>query len=145
MNCARWSKAKLPDLVAALHNAQVDFNLVGRIDSVKGGIRNTFETVPDAPVTKFTLELLGGKKSLLINSTNICKGRHRAIADFTGQNGKKHVFNPALEAKCPRRGGRGLVASLGARAVWGTAGSGRLWIPAFQAEHGGFWTLQLGA
>jgi hypothetical protein len=100
----RSSSNPLPDLVAALHNKQVDFNLVGRIDSVKGGIRNTFETVPDAPVTKFTLELQGGKKSLLINSTNICKGKHRAIADFTGQNGKKHVFNPALKAKCGKKG-----------------------------------------
>ena len=33
----RSSSNPLPDLVAALHNEQVDFNLVGRIDSVKGG------------------------------------------------------------------------------------------------------------
>ena len=46
---------------------------VGRIDSVKGGIRNTFDSVPDAPVTKFVLEMQGGKKGLLVNSRNICK------------------------------------------------------------------------
>ena len=100
----RSSSNPLPDLVAALSNSQVDFNLVGRIDSVKGQIRNTFETAPDAPVSSFVLEMQGGKKGLLENSTNLCKGTHKAIADFTGQNGKRHKFNPALEAKCPKAG-----------------------------------------
>jgi hypothetical protein len=97
----RSSSHPLPDLVAALHSGKIDVNLVGRIDSVKGGqIRNTFESVPDAPVTKFTLTMQGGKKGLLVNSTNLCKGTNRAIADFGGQNGKRHLFNPVLEAKC---------------------------------------------
>ena len=97
----RSSSHNLPDVVAALHSGKIDVNLVGRIDSVKGGrIRNTFESVPDAPVTKFTLQLQGGKKGLLVNSTDLCKKTNRAIADFTGQNGKKHVFNPALVPDC---------------------------------------------
>ena len=97
----RSSSHNLPDVVAALHSGKIDVNLVGRIDSVKGGrIRNTFESVPDAPVTSFTLALQGGKKGLLVNSTNLCKSTNKAIADFTGQNGKKSVFNPALEPQC---------------------------------------------
>lgn len=97
----RSSSHKLPDLVAALHSGKVDINLVGRIDSVRNGrIRNTFEAVPDAPVTKFTLEMQGGKKGLLVNSQNICRGKHRAIATFIGQNGKRHEFNPPVKAKC---------------------------------------------
>jgi len=97
----RSSSNPLPDLVAALHNGKIDFNLVGRIDSVRNGrIRNTFDLVPDAPVSKFTLEMQGGKKGLLVNSTNLCKSTNRAIADFRGQNGKRHVFNPALVPKC---------------------------------------------
>ena len=74
----------LPDLVAALHNNQVDFDLVGHVEGVHGGISNTFETVPDAPVTQFTLEMEGGSKGLLENSTNLCAaqpcrgGLHRA-------------------------------------------------------------------
>ncbi len=99
------SEHKLPDLVAALHNAQVDIALVGRIDSVKGGqIRNTFEAVPDAPVTRFTLEMKGGKKGLLVNSTNLCAAKHRAISEFTGQNGKRYDTKPVLSAQC---GGKG--------------------------------------
>ena len=76
----RSSDHELPDLVAALHSPKVDINLVGRIDSLDGRIRSTFEGVPDAPVTKFTLEMQGGQKGLIVNSTNICKGKHQAIA-----------------------------------------------------------------
>jgi hypothetical protein len=104
----RSSSHNLPDLVAALHNNQVDFALDGRIDSVKNGrIRNTFETVPDAPVSKFVLEMQGGKKGLLVNSTNLCKAKNHAISEFTGQNGKLHNTNPVLSAKCGGKGKKG--------------------------------------
>jgi hypothetical protein len=97
----RSSSNPLPDLVATLHSGKIHVNLVGEIDSVKDGqIRNTFALVPDAPVTKFTLTMQGGKKGLLVNSTNLCRSTNRATADFTGQNGKKHVFRPVLKARC---------------------------------------------
>ncbi|HEX3735699.1 MAG TPA: hypothetical protein VHU86_11185 [Solirubrobacterales bacterium] len=100
----RSSSHNLPDLVAALHNGEIDINLDGRIDSVKGGrIRNTFESVPDAPVTSFTLEMQGGEKGLLVNSTDICARPNRAIAAFTGQNGKRHNFHPVLKADCGKK------------------------------------------
>jgi hypothetical protein len=103
----RSSDNELPDLVAALHSSQIDFNLVGRIDSLNGRIRNTFETPPDAPVTKFTLEMQGGQKGLIVNSTNICKGKHRAIAAFKGQNGRRHEFKPVVKAKCGKKAKKG--------------------------------------
>jgi hypothetical protein len=97
----RSSSHNLPDLVAALHSGRIDVNLVGRIDSVKGGrIRNTFDLVPDAPVSSFVLTMQGGKKGLLVNSTNLCRSTNRALADFTGQNGKKRVFEPVVKAQC---------------------------------------------
>jgi hypothetical protein len=98
----RSSEHQLPDLVAALHSPTgIDFDLVGRIDSVKGGgIRNTFEAAPDAPVSTFTLTMQGGKKGLLVNSTDLCKGAHRADVSFDGHNGKQKDFRPALIAKC---------------------------------------------
>ena len=99
----RSSSHKLPDLVVALHSPKVDLNLIGRIDSIKGGrIRNTFESAPDAPVSKFVLEMQGGKKGLLVNSTNICKHKNRAIAALTGQNGKRHEFKPVLKPRCKK-------------------------------------------
>src|SRR6476469_64335 len=96
----RPSEHQLPDLVVALHNSQVDFDLVGHVDSVKGRLRNTFEAAPDAPVTSFVLEMQGGKKGLFVNSTNLCKGAHRAESNFTGQNGKRYDTKPELKVKC---------------------------------------------
>jgi hypothetical protein len=98
----RSSNNQLPDLVAAL-NGQIDVDLVGRVDSVKGGIRNSFEVVPDQPVSKFVLEMQGGKKGLLENSTNLCKSTKRATALFDAQNGKVADFNPVMKVKCPKK------------------------------------------
>lgn len=103
----RSSDNELPDLVAALHSSKADFNLVGRIDSLDGRIRNTFDAPPDVPVTKFVLEMQGGKKGLIVNSTNICRGTHRAIAAFRGQNGRRHDFKPLVKAKCKGKKAQG--------------------------------------
>jgi hypothetical protein len=111
----RSSANKLPDLVIALHgppSQPIEVDAVARIDSVKGGIRSTFEGVPDLPVSSFTLEMEGGRKGLLQNSTNICRGIHKATAEFDGHNGKAADLRPALKnSKCrktrkaKRRGG----------------------------------------
>jgi hypothetical protein len=99
----RSSSNPLPDLVAVLKGpaAQpVEVDRDGRIDSVHGGIRNSFEAVPDAPVTSFTLNLQGGKKGLLVNSTNLCAEPNRATAKFTAQNGKLLTLHPVLANSC---------------------------------------------
>jgi hypothetical protein len=56
--------------------------------------------VPDAPVSKFVLNMQGGKKGLFVNSTNLCKGKHEAIVNFDGQNGKFHDYKTPLKTKC---------------------------------------------
>ena len=94
----RSSEHPLPDLVLALHGL-IDFDAVGRVDSVNGGIRNTFETVPDAPIEKVVLSLGGGKKSLLENSTDLCVGSHKATVGFSGQNGKTYSPKVPLQAQ----------------------------------------------
>jgi hypothetical protein len=97
----RSSSNPLPDLVAKL-DGQIQVNLVGRIDSVNQGIRNTFDVVPDAPVTRFTLQMQGGKKSLLVNSRNLCKSPGRAEVKMTGQNGKTSLTRPVVANKCKK-------------------------------------------
>jgi hypothetical protein len=101
----RSSSHQLPDLVAALKgpaSQPIEIDLDGRIDSVHGGIRTTFEDIPDAAVTKFILQLPKGKKSLLANSTNICKGTHKASAQLKAQNGRVLHLEPKLEPRCKR-------------------------------------------
>lgn len=97
----RSSSHELPDLVADLRG-QIHVVLDGRIDSINGGIRTTFSQVPDAPVSKFTLVMKGSAKGLLVNSTNLCARTNRAIAKFTGQNGRAHDFHPVLRSSCGR-------------------------------------------
>ncbi len=95
----RSSNHELPDMVLALHGL-VDIESVGRIDSVNERIRSTFENVPDAPLSKVVLSMQGGRKGLLVNSTDICRGVHRAKAVFTGQNGKRYTDAPKVSANC---------------------------------------------
>jgi len=101
---------KLPALVAEL-NGQIRVLLVGKVDSgANKGIRNTFEVVPDAPVSRFVLEMKGGKKyGLLENSENLCKApkaNRRAIARFTAQNNKVRSFKPVVQNQCKKKHGK---------------------------------------
>jgi hypothetical protein len=89
-------------MVVAL-DGQIDIDLVGRIDSFKKGIRTSFDTVPDAPVSKFVLEMQGGKKGLLENSRNLCATTNRATVEMTGQNGIAHDSTPLLQSKCGKK------------------------------------------
>lgn len=100
----RSSSHELPDLVAAL-GGQINVVLDGRVDAVNGRIRNSFEVVPDAPVESFTLEMLGGAKSLLVNSNDLClkPKSHRVSVDFVGQNGKLSHGEPLLKAQCKKK------------------------------------------
>ena len=59
------------------------------ISSKRGGLKTVFNNVPDVPVKKFILTMRGGKKSLIVNSTNLCKEPQRAVLNIKGQNAKK--------------------------------------------------------
>jgi hypothetical protein len=98
----RSSSHKLPDVVAAFRGGRIDANLVGKVDSVNGGIRNTFDFVPDVPVTSATFSFFGGKKGLLVNSRNVCKGTPKATAIFKGQNGVELTSRPPLKSACKK-------------------------------------------
>jgi hypothetical protein len=93
---------KLPDLVADL-KGQFNIVLDGHIDSIHRRIRTTFETVPDAPVSKFTLDLNGDKKGLIENNTNLCASTHRLNVNLVGQNGKMVEENPTLATGCAKK------------------------------------------
>jgi len=97
----RSSSHELPDLVAHLEG-QVDIDLVGRVDSFKGGIRTTFDTVPDVPVSRFTMILPGGRHGLLESSTNLCAKPVRAIVQLKSQNGKKANRHQRLATPCKK-------------------------------------------
>jgi hypothetical protein len=111
----RSSSHELPDVVAVLKGPSsfpLEIDVDGHVDSVYhrlpngetiGLLRTTFETVPDAPVSQFTVDLQGGKAGILVNSTGLCTRANRATAKFTAQNGKQTALHPVLQVSCPKR------------------------------------------
>jgi len=99
---------ELPDLVVALRG-QVDVELSGVTDTSKSGrLRNTFEMVPDVPVSKFTLTVRGGKRGLLVSTRNLCKHKQFARMELNGQNGarvlkKKLRVRTSCKKRAPKR------------------------------------------
>jgi hypothetical protein len=101
----RSSSHELPDMVVALRGPDsqpIEIDLDGRIDSIHGGIRATFESVPDQPVSSFTLNMKGGKKGLLVNSRDICSSTQKATAVFGAQNGKSATLRPKMQNACSK-------------------------------------------
>jgi hypothetical protein len=81
------SDHELPDLLADLHG-QVNVRLRGVISASKARIKTVFSHVPDVPVSKFTINMKGGKKGLLVNSRNLCGHPNFSFLNFKAQNGK---------------------------------------------------------
>jgi len=110
----RSSNNRLPDMVVALKGPEdlpIDIELSSRIDSVRlgreaVGIRSTFTAVPDVPVSRFVLNMRGGRKGLIVNSRNLCfkPKRNRARANLVGQNGRVEKLKPrVVSVKCAKR------------------------------------------
>jgi hypothetical protein len=99
----RSSSNELPDLVMDLRgpaSQPIHLEADGRIDSIKGGIRTTFEFVPDAPITRVVLKMKGAKKGLLQNSRDICAQTFKANASFAAHNGRTLTAQPEMQARC---------------------------------------------
>jgi hypothetical protein len=99
----RTSNHRLPDLAASL-NGQVHLDLIGRIDSVDGRLRNTFQGLPDAPLSKVVVTMRGGGRGLFVNSGHFCARRPRAGVAFLAQNGKTRKLDPLAKSTCGNRG-----------------------------------------
>ncbi len=99
----RSSSNDLPDLVFDLKGI-VDIEASARIDSVRGGIRATFAGIPDAPLEKVVVNMAGGKRGLIVNSTDLCGARRRADVRLDAQNGRRKSMRPLVRAKgCKKR------------------------------------------
>jgi hypothetical protein len=99
----RASSNRLPDMVASLRGRGIEIEVVGSIDSSRGGTRATFDNLPDAAVTKFTMSLFGKKKSVLQLGGSLCAKPQHALARFIAQSNATEVLHPVLRAKCPKR------------------------------------------
>ncbi len=76
----------LPDLVVDLRG-QLEIQLHGVISAPHGKLKVGFDSVPDVPVDEFVLRMAGGKRGLIVNSTNLCRARPSGVLHIGGQNG----------------------------------------------------------
>jgi hypothetical protein len=103
----RSSDNTVPDLVANLRSGSIRIELRGKISSAHGGIRVFFDEVPDAPISRFTMTLYGGKRGLLRNSANICASPPLATVRALGQNNRGVSFSSRLRGQCKGKGPKG--------------------------------------
>jgi hypothetical protein len=94
---------ELPDIVADLRGS-IRVIQVGFVDSVQGRVRTRFLSVPDAPLTKFTMTLFGGSRGLIENSQDLCKAQRHIEMHLKAQNGRTQDTNPVLKVKCGKKG-----------------------------------------
>jgi hypothetical protein len=95
----------LPMIVVALRG-EIAINLVGESNVKKGKLVNTFDNVPDAPISKFNLNIKGGKSGIIAvtrtrrAAINLCAGRHVAEADMDGHNGRRFDRDVRMKTPC---------------------------------------------
>jgi hypothetical protein len=110
----RSSDNLLPDLVFALNGRGIEVDLAGKIDSLHGGLRGSFDLIPDAPVSKFILRMRGGKHGILQNAANVCTSTQLGSARFSGQSNQALRLRPRLQANCAH-GHKGKAKQKGSR------------------------------
>jgi hypothetical protein len=93
---------KLPDIVIDLNGA-FHVILVGFVDSKNARIRTTFATAPDAPATRLSVDLFGGKRGLLENSADLCAAPRHVKLALTAQNGRRALSEPVIETSCGKK------------------------------------------
>jgi hypothetical protein len=99
----------LPMIVVALRG-EIAINLKGESSTTKAGkLVNTFNNVPDAPISQFNLNVAGGKNGILAvtrtrkSKINVCASRQIAETDMDGQNGRTRDFNVRIKTPCTKR------------------------------------------
>jgi hypothetical protein len=116
----------LPMLVVALRG-EIAINLRGT-SSVRGGrLISRFVSVPDAPISRFNLNIRGGKTGILAvtrtpnGQTSLCQARQTALVKMDGHNGRRADFTARVKTPCRKaaKGERGAVTDAGS----GPAGS----------------------
>jgi uncharacterized repeat protein (TIGR01451 family) len=99
----------LPMIIVALRG-EIAINLRGESSTTNAGkLVNTFASVPDAPISRFNLNINGGNTGIIaVTRTrkakiNLCAGRHIAETDMDAQNKRRHDTDIRMETPCTKR------------------------------------------
>jgi hypothetical protein len=94
----------LPTLLIELRG-EIDVNLRASTSVPDGKhLTTTFPTIPDAPISSFSLKLNGGPKGILVvtdGHNDICYTPQKPFLAATGQNGKGLDTHTTLTPECP--------------------------------------------
>jgi hypothetical protein len=98
-------------MVVVALRGEIAVNLKGTSDVKGGKLVNTFDNVPDAPVSRFNLNIKGGSKGILAvtrtrrGQINLCAKpkSHVAEADMDGHNGRRHDRDVRMKTPCSKR------------------------------------------
>ncbi|ADB53118.1 hypothetical protein Cwoe_4705 [Conexibacter woesei DSM 14684] len=105
---------RLPDMVVRLKGtgvtSAIKLDVVAKITIGRDlSLINTFDTVPDVPVSKFTLRLIPGRNGAVGVVRNLCtkeSRRARASLSFRGQNGRLVSRRQRLQIRGCAGGGK---------------------------------------
>jgi hypothetical protein len=94
---------RLPKLVVQLRGPlAIDFEGQIKIGG-RNRITTIFPTVPDLPVTRFTLRFHSGRFGIIASNTNLCARTWFAPMQFRAQNGKRSDQRPQIRVRGCRR------------------------------------------
>ncbi len=101
---------RIPDLVLALRG-QVAVDVVGKITIPRDlSLATTFDTIPDVPISSFSLDLRPGRFGPVGTVGNLCSARVRramnATVGFRGHNGRAITRTQAVAIDGCARAGR---------------------------------------
>ncbi len=92
----------LPSLLVALRG-QIALDLRAQTSVSHGKLVSTFPTIPDAPVSKFTLTISGGRKGILVitgRGRSICGTPQVSNATLGAQSGKRRSSAITMSTPC---------------------------------------------
>jgi hypothetical protein len=99
----------LPMIVVALRG-EIAINLRGLSNTTRGGkLVNKFKAVPDAPVSRFNLNIRGGRNGILAvtrtrrSTINLCRRRHLAQTYFDAHSNHRHDRNIKINTPCAKK------------------------------------------
>jgi hypothetical protein len=106
-----------PNLDLILSGDGVTVILVGHTKVANSQITTSFNTLPDVPISSFSLYLPSGPNSVLGANGNLCRSRMALSTALVGQNGSVLIIQPTIVMRnCPveivKHSTRGATATL---------------------------------
>ncbi len=98
--------AAFPDVVVVLQGEGITIELTGSTDIKRGITRSRFDTLPDAPISSFSLSLPQGGHSVLAANANLCAPvkvitKRERVARY--RHGRKRLVTRSVRRRVPRR------------------------------------------